>query len=514
MALSTLVARSPSELSGGAGGGTAASMFAVLSSDGTVALLAILVFFGNRVQSTTRSSIDSLTLTDWIVARRALASDIVVRVGVSNRTLLPKSHTTFIRQLNSSSGSTRKQPPRIKDKDNPMSDPDIDLSIPVVSAVASVVPMPAPGQYNDDVPAFRFSTSQDLTAEQLNVLRVQGYPAGLAQELGNSKAAYPLRFWVVDNSGSMRANDGHQIRGTKENITVVECNRWTELQGAVEYHIQLAGLLPVTTVFRMLNDPGILTGPQEFSVADPSVPGSFEQQIQVATSVVQKSEPRGVTPLSEHLKEIRKRIENVEEALRAQGQIAVIVLATDGLPSNSQGEATEACKHEFIDALRSLQSLPVWVVVRLCTDDDQVVEYYNNLDSVLELPLEVIDDFFGEGAEIFKANPWLNYALPMHRCREMGYQHRIFDLLDERLLNKDELVIFLKLLFGDQAMASCPDIHDNFQGFFLSLSRVVKDAGKQYNPNTRMTDFWIDMKQLEKNYGGAKKRRGLFGRKR
>jgi hypothetical protein len=46
-----------------------------------------------------------------------------------------------------------------------------------------------------------FSTSNVMTNQSLKALREQGFPLGLAQELGNTKATYPLRFWIVDNSG-------------------------------------------------------------------------------------------------------------------------------------------------------------------------------------------------------------------------------------------------------------------------------------------------------------------------
>ena len=36
---------------------------------------------------------------------------------------------------------------------------------------------------------------------QLAQLCQQGFPKGLAAEMGNARAAYPLRFWVIDNSG-------------------------------------------------------------------------------------------------------------------------------------------------------------------------------------------------------------------------------------------------------------------------------------------------------------------------
>lgn len=67
----------------------------------------------------------------------------------------------------------------------------------------------------------------------------------------------------------------------------------------------------------------------------------------------------------------------------------------------------------------------MWIVIRLCTDEEKVTEFYNNLDGMLDLSLEVLDDYIGECGEVQTQNPWLNYALPMHRCRELGYHDRL-----------------------------------------------------------------------------------------
>lgn len=312
----------------------------------------------------------------------------------------------------------------------------------------------------------------------------------------------------------MMSTDGNEIRGTRDKVVIVPCTRWRELQTSIEYHAELAGLIGATTIFRLLNDPGAHIGPQEFSIGDTtggtSNPNSksIQQEVSTAINIVQRARPNGVTPLTYHLRTITKRVEELESVLRRQGQKAVVVIATDGLPSDDQGNVTEQVKSEFVDALKQLQRLPVWVVIRLCTDDDAVNDYYNDLDKVLELPLECIDDFLGEAKEIMAVNKWLNYALPLHRCREMGYQHRLFDLLDERPLTKDELYEFLTLLFGASAFRSAPDINTNWTGFYNVLKNVVQTERSEWNPRTGRRTPWIDMKELSKTYGVKK---GLFG---
>jgi hypothetical protein len=66
-----------------------------------------------------------------------------------------------------------------------------------------------------------------------------------------------------------------------------------------------------------------------------------------------------------------------------------------------------------------------------------LLKFYNNLDKQLEADIEVLDDFTQEAKEVSTKNDWLNYALPIHRCREMGYHSRLLDLLDEKPLSPE-----------------------------------------------------------------------------
>merc|ERR1719384_920046 len=42
-------------------------------------------------------------------------------------------------------------------------------------------------------------------------LREQGFTEGLALSLNELQSNFPLRIWVVDNSGSMGMTDGHRL---------------------------------------------------------------------------------------------------------------------------------------------------------------------------------------------------------------------------------------------------------------------------------------------------------------
>lgn len=300
----------------------------------------------------------------------------------------------------------------------------------------------------------------------------------------------------------MAATDGHRLISTNDQtkVKLVSCTRWKEIQETVDYHAQMAGLLVAPTTFRLLNNPGGTVGPQEFSVADKGHDVIYSD-LQVISNTMMKTTPGGVTPLADHIHEIKEQISVLAPQLMSEGRKVAIVLATDGLPTNSYGIAGHAENQKFVNALRSLEGMPVWVVVRLCTDDERIVEFYNSLDNQLELSIEVLDDFVGEAEEVYEQNSWLTYSLPMHRIREMGFHNRLFDLLDERPLTRDELRDFCMLLFGNDQFDGVPDPEVDFKGFADSVGKMVKKEKSHWNPVKRKVTPIINMEKLYKKYG-------------
>jgi hypothetical protein len=178
----------------------------------------------------------------------------------------------------------------------------------------------------------------------------------------------------------------------------------------------------------------------------------------------------------------------------------VVCLATDGLPTDERGYTGERIIADFERALQKLlHDMPVWMVVRLCTDEEPILAYYEKLDAQLELNLEVLDDFRDEAKEVHGYNPWLAYGLPLHRCREMGFHHRLLDLLDERKFTLDEVCDFLRLLFGNSAIQVDP--HADWDGFMVEVKKLIATEDRTYNSVRKRVTPWISIWRLEWMYG-------------
>ncbi|KAL7566986.1 hypothetical protein ACA910_019915 [Epithemia clementina (nom. ined.)] len=378
----------------------------------------------------------------------------------------------------------------------------------------SSLPSPTAPTFNDDDAAAAHGSRGPVDTQQHAIERLieQGFTRGLAEAVQQSKQVFQLSIWIVDNSGSMQHVDGNRIvQLPNGQLKLVQCTRWTEMQQTVEYHALMAAQLQAPTVFRLLNDPGRRAGvEQQFSIAQRG-PALIEDDIAVAKQTMENTSPSGVTPLIPHLQQVRDNILALRPTLLENGTKVALVLATDGIPTNERGVADAGVTQQFVESLRALQGLPVWIVVRLCTDEEDVVQFWNSLDGQLELSLEVLDDFASEAAEVQAHNTWLNYGLPLHRMREMGFHHSLFDLLDERPLSKLELRDFFQLLFGNERMMEVPDPEVDWRRFYTCVSNLVGQEQRTWNPITKRVEPWIDLQQLGRMYGGGSSWWSWFG---
>mmetsp|Transcript_20784 Transcript_20784/g.41589 ORF Transcript_20784/g.41589 Transcript_20784/m.41589 type:complete len:244 (+) Transcript_20784:143-874(+) len=234
----------------------------------------------------------------------------------------------------------------------------------------STVPLPFDPSLQHVLPENNLSRAQICSSPQVaETLHRQGYTKGLISSMTSSVSSFPLRIWIVDNSGSMQQTDGSKIAGNRDNLKFVPSSRWDEIRECIIYHAEMAGLLHSSTVFRMLNIPGVHAGPQMMSIAERG-PDAVAGEVDTVRNCMYKSRPGGCTPLAQHLREIREIVDSMSTTLRAGGQKVAVIIATDGLPTDSNGYQSKSTRDEFVNELMLLGRLPVWIVVRLCTDDE------------------------------------------------------------------------------------------------------------------------------------------------
>jgi len=183
--------------------------------------------------------------------------------------------------------------------------------------------------------------------------------------------------------------------------------------------------------------------------------------------------------------------------LEEDGSKVCIIIATDGQNVNKHNAGLEVHEkerqQELIEALDSLRGLPVYVVIRLCTQFQPIVDFWNDIDKRLDwLDIDVLDDHMSEAEEVYQYNPWLNYARPLHRMREMGQDCRLFDLLDERPFYRQEVKEFCALLFGCSDLLFC----DGWSNFSKEVDRLQRKERKQWNPKSNSLTHWIDIEKL------------------
>lgn len=136
--------------------------------------------------------------------------------------------------------------------------------------------------------------------------------------------------------------------------------------------------------------------------------------------------------------------------------------------------------------LRELKNLPVKLTLRLCTSEDNIVNYWNSIDKELELNLDVVDDYISEAKEIQSINKWLTYGVQLHRLREFGLVSHEIDKLDELRSDNDSVPDFTSLSNND----------------IFQLNEKFKF--KTINPLTYKEEYWIKNNAIQNmNEGGC-----------
>ena len=313
----------------------------------------------------------------------------------------------------------------------------------------------------------------------------------------------------------MSAGDGNLLGKDAAGASkIVSGTRWQEISADIAIVAEMSHDIGARTEFLPLNG----------AIRPLTIQGTNEGDVAKVTKGLATLEPRAgyTTPLAAATARIYLSILPKVQTLMKNQQQACVVIATDGKPTDSG----------FQEALKQLQTLPVWVVIRLCTDDEEVVDYYNGLDSKLEAPLEVLDDLRGEAREVCTLNRWLTYGQPLHIARvkhpipttpppppsftlfdphlrsvltdglvklqQFGMRNRVFDDIDERPLTPGQVKKFCELLLGGTPL---PEPEVDLGAFMKAVDIELAKQPKVYDPLSKKMEPWIKRGLLEAHIG-------------
>lgn len=283
-------------------------------------------------------------------------------------------------------------------------------------------------------------------------------------------------FCVIDNSGSMKNLDGKIFEmtasGRLRKAGHGSITRWEEARHkclqVAEYNFKRG----VPTAYYLLNPSTagtwqlgvdyVVIGDDEANpqsagdASEESVrqPDYDTEKLKAALASLEKilitTNVRGNTPLDQITRHLRQQISTQRGgAMRKYGY----VVFTDGEP-NSKLQFERELRQMASDVRvadgngPNLQSL--FLTINLCTDKDDVVAYYNELDEKLGTELsgmDVLDDLEAEQQEVRSAgNSFITYCQELHICRMSGCHSVLADLLDEQSLSLFHSVKLVKEL--------------------------------------------------------------------
>lgn len=227
-----------------------------------------------------------------------------------------------------------------------------------------------------------------------------GIPRGLlASVLAQRSSCYSMVL-LLDNSSSMKKRDsriiGRPIDIGKDSPEIESCEnmtRWHEVRACVSFLSYIAEKFWIRTKLRLVNVDG--DGDHKFSLCCGSPDDVTDEVLHLKSALKHATLAQDRCPLTAQIHKISKIVSDMTPALNAYDQKITVVVFTQGLPTDKLGASTRSVQHEFWSELQALSKLPVKLIVRLCTDNQEVINVYNKFDGRTS-SIDVLDDYWGE----------------------------------------------------------------------------------------------------------------------
>jgi hypothetical protein len=287
---------------------------------------------------------------------------------------------------------------------------------------------------DSNISSNRQSSNTSNSSTNTSHFKFQSSHGKKRDELIQDKSQYAI--YVIDNSESMRTYDGKIFLEDKTGkITKIQgVSRWDEgiykTMKSAEYNINRG----MKAGYYLLNPKNIYGSKWEENIdcihIDPEQDNVTDKLDILEKNLLDSQNIRGNTPLGKITQYCKNSLHTFINSDNYQHIPVCLNFITDGMPNSSSS---------FESQLRYLsKNYNIFLVINLCTDDDSIVDYYNDLDKKLGTELsgmDVIDDLEAEQLEVIKAgNTFVTYSNTIHICRMAGCYSVVSDLLDEEKL--------------------------------------------------------------------------------
>ena len=254
-------------------------------------------------------------------------------------------------------------------------------------------------------------------------------------ELIYDKCQYAI--YVIDNSGSMDYTLDGKIFTLYANGSIKKVTNVVRWEEAVSKTLQIAEY----NIKRNICASYYLLNPrksnkwienEDYMIIDPTNQVDYQILDDLKHHLLSISNIRGTTPLDKITRYFGDNLETIIKPSHPDSDYNLDIpicfnIITDGEPDN---------RPQFELQLKRLcKKYRIFLVINLCTDTDETIEYYNALDRTLGNDLsgfDTLDDYYSEAVEVYQSgNSFVTYTLPIHICRMAGCYSVIADWLDE-----------------------------------------------------------------------------------
>lgn len=209
-----------------------------------------------------------------------------------------------------------------------------------------------------------------FNTDQRNFLFDQGFTKGMIHQLERVATETLVQIWILDKSASTNQMDCSRFERSTSmyELRPIKCSRWEDIKETALYHAHIAISTHRPMVFRLLNacpdmDP-------QFVIANkPSTERgetNKQEDLFLFREWLQKVDLRRRTSVTHHMNKILQWMQSMKRSKdHNNGEHVVLIIATDGFPSDDCGVSNHEQCEIFQKSLKLFEKLRIQILFRL-----------------------------------------------------------------------------------------------------------------------------------------------------